>query len=391
MPEHRPSIQLPASIPASSWLAAIIDSSDDAIVSKTLDGIVTTWNRGAERIFGYTAKEIIGQPITLIIPEERRQEEPAILRRLRSGERVDHFETTRRRKDGRLIEVSVTISPVQTPDGRIVGISKIARDITEAKQVERELKTAKEAAVAAREQAVAANRAKDDFLAALSHELRTPLNPVLLTASAGAEDHELPEALRKDFKMIADNIAVQARLIDDLLDYNRLARGKLALSPISLDVHQALREAVAAVRDDIEAKSLRLSFSLDAAEHQVQSDPVRLLQVFWNALRNAVKFTPKGGEINIATLLPEDRTQIEIRFRDTGIGMTPAELEHIFRPFVQGRHAQDRGSAYGGLGLGLAICRSLVEAHRGSIWAESPGPDRGATLIIRLPLERAGA
>ena len=384
-------VRPPPEFSVQDWLGAIISSSDDAIISKTLEGVVTTWNLGAQRIFGYRAEEVIGKPITLIIPEDRLHEEPTILRRLRQGERVDHFETVRRRKDGTLVEVSVTISPVRAPDGRIVGISKIARDITQAKKIERELTAAKEDAVAAKEQALAANQSKDDFLAALSHELRTPLNPVLLMATAAAEDPELSEALRRDFKMIGDNIALQARLIDDLLDFNRLGRGKLALARLPLDVHEAVREAAVAVRDDLLAKSIRLTFSLEAVRHRVVGDPTRLMQIFWNVFKNAVKFTPVAGEIDVFSRVVEDKNQIEIRVEDTGIGMNADELARIFQPFVQGRHAKERASAYGGLGLGLAICRNLVEAHGGSIWAESPGADQGTTLFIRLPLEKSGA
>jgi len=378
---HPPPTKSPPEFSPQDWLGAIIDSSDDAIISKTLDGVITTWNGGAQRIFGYAAEEVIGRPITLIIPEERLHEEPAILRRMRQGERVEHFETVRRRKDGTLVEVSVTISPVRTPDGRIVGISKIARDIMQAKRVERELTQAKE-------EALAASRAKDDFLAALSHELRTPLNPVLLLATAAAEDPEMSEALRQDFKMIADNITLQARLIDDLLDFNRLSRGKLMLARISVDVHEAVREAARAVQDDLQTKSIRLTFALEARRARVLGDPVRLMQVFWNGFKNAVKFTPATGEIDVFSRLIEEKNLLEIRIEDTGIGMSAEELARVFQPFVQGNHARERGSAYGGLGLGLVISRNLVEAHGGSIWMESAGPNQGASLFIRLPLEK---
>ncbi|HEX3730202.1 MAG TPA: HAMP domain-containing sensor histidine kinase, partial [Opitutaceae bacterium] len=252
-------------------------------------------------------------------------------------------------------------------------------DITQAKRSEREL-------TAAKEEALAASKAKDDFLAALSHELRTPLSPVLLLATAAAEDPELPESLRQDFKMIGDNVALQARLIDDLLDFNRISRGKLALVRLSLDVHETVREAARAVQEDILAKSIRLTFALEARRSRLLGDPVRLMQVFWNGLKNAVKFTPTAGQIDVFSRLIEAENLIEIRIEDTGIGMNAEELARVFQPFIQGRHARERSSAYGGLGLGLSIARDLVEAHGGTIWAESAGPNQGASLFIRLPL-----
>ena len=192
-------------VEAQARLAAIIESSDDAIVSKTLDGIIKTWNKGAERIFGWTAEEVIDKPITILIPHDRLDEEPEILLRLRRGERVDHFETIRQTKDGTLINVSVTISPVRDADGRIIGVSKVARDITLQKRFERELLEAKEAAEiarrladSAREQAELASRTKDHFLSVLSHELRTPLTPVLAAVGLLNRDPSLgPEDRRR--------------------------------------------------------------------------------------------------------------------------------------------------------------------------------------------------
>src|SRR5688572_5034252 len=226
-------------IEAQARLAAIVESSDDAIVSKTLEGVITSWNKGAERIFGYTAEEAVGRSITMLIPADRQAEEPEILRRILTGERVDHFETIRQRKDGRLINVSVTISPVRGPGGRIIGASKVARDVTEQKRVEQELKAAKEAAEAA-------SRAKDDFLSVLSHELRTPLTPVLAAVSFLANNPAVTvEELRGHPDMIRRNVETEARLVDDLLDLTRIARGKIRLHFEVADAHAVARNAVA--------------------------------------------------------------------------------------------------------------------------------------------------
>lgn len=238
----------------------------------------------------------------------------------------------------------------------------------------------------ARDEAIAASRAKDDFLAVLSHELRTPLNPVLLIASESAEDAKLSEEVRADFKMVADNISLQARLIDDLLDFNRIVHGKVTLEPRLLDLFGVVRDAAATLHEEIAAKKISLKFSLHGPSPLVFGDPVRLRQVFWNVLKNAVKFTPIGGDIEIGSPPPPHAGEAEVRIRDTGIGMRPEELARIFHPFVQGRHtAAPGGTMYGGLGLGLAISRMLVDCHDGSIVAESPGPNQGSTIVIRLP------
>ena len=231
----------------------------------------------------------------------------------------------------------------------------------------------------ARDDALAANRAKDEFLATLSHELRTPLNPVLLVASDSAEDSALPERVRADFKMIADNISLQARLIDDLLDFNRIVHGKVTLERRPLDLHEVVREATTTIQEEITAKKINLTFSLHAPEHLVSGDPVRLRQVFWNILKNAVKFTPTGGHIEISSPNRSAATEIEVRIRDSGIGMGPEEIARIFHPFVQGRHTdENHHETFGGLGLGLAISAHVAESHHGVHFRREP---RGWTKL----------
>jgi PAS domain S-box-containing protein len=369
----------------SSRLAAIVESSDDAIVSKDLNGIVTSWNRGAERLFGYKAEEIIGRPITILFPPERIDEERDILQRIRCGEHIEHYETVRQRKDGSLVEISLTISPIRKDNNKIIGASKIGRDITRQKQAERELDRA-------HKEVVAASRAKDDFLAALSHELRTPLNPVLLLASDSAENPQLPAEVRAQFATIRNNVELEARLIDDLLDITRITHGKLLLNMDWTDIHAVLKEAIATVRFELDEKQISLSLQLAEDQSVMKGDAVRLQQIFWNVLKNAVKFNTQGGEIKVETSIVEDSGKITIKIIDSGIGMAPEEITHIFNAFSQGGHIAGEGAhRFGGLGLGLTISRMLVELHSGVIFATSGGRDKGSTFVIELPLVQSDA
>jgi signal transduction histidine kinase len=236
----------------------------------------------------------------------------------------------------------------------------------------------------------AASHAKDDFLAALSHELRTPLNPVLLLASDAAADPALTEEVRGRFASIRTSIELEARLIDDLLDLTRITRGILRLEMQPVDAHAVLSAAVAIVRPEAEAKNVGLTVDLAAGERQLHGDGIRLQQVFWNLLKNAVKFTPAGGKIALATSASADRAEWALTISDTGIGLTPDERTRIFEAFVQGEHSRGAdGHRFGGLGLGLAISRTLVEMHAGRIEAASGGRGLGSVFTVTLPLRRA--
>ena len=240
----------------------------------------------------------------------------------------------------------------------------------------------------ARDEALAASRAKDNFLATLSHELRTPLNPVLLLASEAAADATLPAAVRTDFETIARNVTLEARLIDDLLDLTRIAHDKLTLNAVPLDAHGVLRHVLGTMRQEARAKRIELATHLDAAASGVAGDDARLQQVFFNVLRNAVKFTPAGGRIDVGTANPADRPGVlAIDVSDTGIGLTAEELTRVFDPFAQGSAIEGGdGSRYGGLGLGLAIARKIAELHGGSLTGRSGGRGQGATFRLELPL-----
>jgi signal transduction histidine kinase len=233
----------------------------------------------------------------------------------------------------------------------------------------------------------AASDAKDQFFATLSHELRTPLNPALAIVSSLHDDARVPAELREDIALVARNIRLEARLIDDLLDFNRLIKGKLELVTDVMDVHELIVDVVEICREDLEAKNLTLTTHLDAARSAVVADSARLLQVLWNVLKNATKFTPPGGAISIRTRVDGERLRVEIT--DTGIGIEPASLERIFGAFDQGKIPI--AAHFGGLGLGLSIARMFVDLHRGSIAAASDGPGKGATITIELPLCEAPA
>ena len=238
----------------------------------------------------------------------------------------------------------------------------------------------------ARDEALAANAAKDRFLAVLSHELRTPLSPILLLASEHVNDETLPEDVRRAFDMILKNASMEVHLIDDLLDLSRIIHGKLVLHRVPAEIHSILRESVELVSGEIAAKRLKVSVQLDAPYSSASADPLRLKQVFANVLRNAVKFTPGDGAITIRSELTSHGAGLLLTIADTGIGMNEEEIKRAFTPFAQGDHAAaGMMGSFGGLGLGLAIAKQLVEGHGGSIGLESGG--RGTVVSLRLPVE----
>jgi PAS domain S-box-containing protein len=367
---------------ARAHLAAIVESSDDAIVSKTLEGIIRSWNRAAERLFGYTADEAVGQPITLIIPPERVQEEQEILAKLRDGERIDHFETVRVAKSGRRIDVALTISPIRNANGVIVGASKIARDISERKACDQaqqrtigELQRAEEAL---RE----ADRRKDEFLAVLAHELRNPLAPIRY-AVAMAKKQGRSEAERLQAQGIIERqVEHMGRLLDDLLDVSRITRGRLILRRSSVDLDSAVAAARESARPLIEARKHTLVVSLPEERIRLVADPVRLAQVFANLLINAAKYTDAGGRIELSARC--QRGELVVTVRDNGIGISADMMPRVFTLFAQASPALERSE--GGLGIGLALVRGLVELHGGTIDAHSAGVGRGSEFVIRLPL-----
>ena len=368
-------------------LAAIVDTSDDAIVSKNLDGVIQSWNRGAERMFGWTAAEAVGRHITLIIPDERRAEEDDVLARIRRGERVDHFETVRVAKDGRRLDISLSISPVKDGRGRIIGASKIARDVTERRRLEDERDRLLARERQAREEAEISNRTKDQLLAIVSHELRTPLNAILGYARM-LQNGDLDEAARPHaLEVIIRNASAQSRLVEDLLDLSRIVSGRLVFSYQTCALATLVDEALDAVRPAASTKGIAVAtvFAPDVGE--ILCAPDRVRQVVWNLAMNAIKFTPAGGRVQVSVTRAHDTVDIVVT--DDGVGIGAAVLPHVFEPFRQEDSSTTRG--HGGLGLGLALVKYIVELHGGRVYAHSPGKGQGATFTVTLPVAARSA
>lgn len=479
---------------AQARLAAIVESSDDAIISKTLDGIIRTWNKGAERLYGYTAAEAVGQSITLILPPDRLDEEKEILDRLRRGERVEHFETIRMAKDGSLLNVSLTVSPIRDAEGHIIGASKVARDVTRRTQAEAALRRSEEryrtlfksmnegfcviemlydndrpvdykflevnpafeahtglkAAVGrtirelvpdheahwfenygrvavtgepmrfiteakamgrwfdvsayrpggpeSRQIAVLLNditerkhaedalrdadRRKDEFIALLAHELRNPLAPIrngLQVIRLGASD---PNAVSEARAMMERQLGHMVRLIDDLLDVSRIGRNKMELRRSRIALADVITSAVETSRPLIDAGGHSLFVSLPPDPIYLDADLTRLAQVFGNLLSNSAKYTPNGGHIWLTAERRGDDVLVSVR--DDGIGIPPESLGNIFNMFSQVDRSIERST--GGLGIGLALVKGLVEMHGGSVTAECAGAGCGSTFTVRLPV-----
>ena len=529
-------------------LAAIVDSSEDAIISKDLEGTIITWNVGAERMFGYTAEEVIGKSITILMPPDRLAEEPEILRRIRLGDRIEHFETVRQRKDGTLLDISLTVSPIFDQRGKPIGVSKIARDITSRKATETRLDliaqvsdfirtlqnpqelsyavaktvgthldvrrclfdetdlesdleivhkdycdraesvagehrisdyssitsaemargltvvnhdskidprtaadyersyeaTGERAYIAvplmrngrwvaslwasddqprhwtkeevlllqtvgertwtaieklrseverdrllsseqeARDAAEKANQVKDEFLATLSHELRNPLNVILGYSELLMRMPELKESqrLRQMGMALRRNAQAQSQLINDLLDLSRLQTGKISLNHETVSLVAIIDSAVETVQTEATAKNIDIHLKIMDHLLFVEGDRLRLQQIAWNILNNAVKFTPDGGSVSI-TLRGEAHDAV-LAIEDSGQGIDPAFLPSVFEMFRQADSSNSR--CHGGLGIGLALVRQLVALHEGTITAESEGANKGSRFTVRLPL-----
>jgi len=519
---------------AARRLAAIVESSDDAIVSKDLSGVVTSWNRAAEKMFGYSQEEMIGRSIRTIIPDNLQHEEDEVLARIRRGERVEHFETVRRRKDGHRVNISLTVSPIRDLTGRVIGASKIVRDISDRKQADAErqklhevgsivsatldrttiLQTVTDIATdlteaqfgaffynIANEQGESfqlytisgmpreafskfamprnrevfgptgtavvrsaditadprygnnpprdsvpqghlpvrsylavpvkspsrevfgglffghsetgkfterherlalgvaswasvalenarlyvgvqeANRLKDEFLATLSHELRTPLNAILGYARMMRMGILTPRKQTHAVETIERNATALTQIVEDVLDVSRIVSGKMRLAVQPIDLIAIARQSLEAVRPAAETKHIALETAFDVDALSISADPDRLQQVLWNLMSNAVKFTGSGGRVTLA--VTRNDANIEIAVTDSGVGIAPAFLPHVFERFRQAESGTNRER--GGLGLGLAISRELIEMHGGTIRAESPGVGLGSTFRIVLP------
>jgi PAS domain S-box-containing protein len=411
---------------AEAWLAAIVDSSDDAIIGKTLDSVIRSWNAGARRIFGYEASEIIGRSVLTLMPPELQYEEPEIIARLSRGERIDHFETVRLHKDGTRIDVSLSVSPIRDLSGTIIGGAKIARNITEAKRLQvaerdnaqqlqelateleqqveegqslqeeleqtnedltcavHEAQMARAAAERAKHAAEEANAAKSQFLAMMSHELRTPLNAIagyidlLEMGVRGA----LTDPQLSDLARIKHSEETLLRLIEDVLSFAKLESGRLEYHFEDVRLDDVLGSLEAFVAPRLAQKGLTYRIEPCGGDVTVTLDRVKLEQIALNLLSNAVKFTDRG-HVAVRCRVEESRVRVDVR--DTGRGIRAELLDAIFEPFVQGDRALTRTAE--GTGLGLSISRQLARAMGGDITVESV-PNEGSTFTLVLPIRR---
>jgi PAS domain S-box-containing protein len=346
----------------------ILETALDGVVLLNGAGEVVGWNAAAERIFGWRRTEMIGRPLAgSVLP-------PGALDELNQLVAERRVELSAMRRDGTSFPVEWVLNAVGGSQAPL--FVAFVRDITDQKAGQDALRQAKE-------RAEKASQAKDDFLAALSHELRTPLTPVLLSVANMAGDDSLPDPVRGQLAMIERNISLEARLIDDLLDLTRIAKGKLLLRREPCLLHDLLGHAAEIVRDEAQSRGLTLEFEFAARHSTFDGDPARLQQVFWNLLKNALKFTSPGGKVSIRTRDGAEAGVFLAEVRDTGIGFSAEAAEKLFAPFEQGAVINDH--QFGGLGLGLAIARAIVDLHGGRIEAHSDGPGSGATFRIILP------
>ncbi|MGH9928683.1 MAG: PAS domain S-box protein [Pyrinomonadaceae bacterium] len=367
--------------------AAIVESTDDAIIGMDLNGLITSWNNAANELYGYSAEEIIGKNVSVLIPPEHFQDERQILTKIRSGERIVHYETVRMAKNGRRIHVSLTVSPIQDASGTVIGASKIARDITERRRIEAEREELLSREQEARSEAEVANRVKDEFLANLSHELRTPLNAIVGWAGMLRNNKLNPNDAQRAIEIIDRNAKAQTQLIESVLDVSRIVSGKLQFDLRPVDVEKVIEAAVDSMRPAADAKNIRFRVRVGSNIAPVSGDFNRLQQVIWNLLSNAVKFSPSDSDIEVQ--LKTVAAQVQIVVKDKGQGISPDFLPHVFERFRQADASKTK--QFGGLGLGLAIVRHLAEMHGGSVKVESEGQGQGATFTVTLPIMSGGS
>ncbi|SFJ50063.1 PAS domain S-box protein [Planctomicrobium piriforme] len=341
-------------------LAAIVESSDDAIIGQDLQGTILSWNSGAQRLYGYRAEDIIGRPLTALAPPDHADEMPQMLQQIMQGEHIEHFETVRMRVDGTRVDVSLTVSPIRNASGNVIGASKIARDISERKREDRR---------------------KNEFLAILAHELRNPLAAL----RSGLDVLQLPGSDAAETTEILTIMSGQmdhlVRMVDDLLDISRIARGTLELRKSRVSLQQIVKSAVEMCAPGVAAREQKLHVRLPDEDIPLFADNTRLAQAISNLVTNASKYSGRGDPISVTVEKSGDTACI--RVRDVGIGIPPPQLSGIFEMFAQLK--QTSATTQNGMGVGLAIVKRLVELHGGVVEAHSAGPGRGSEFLIRLP------
>jgi PAS domain S-box-containing protein len=367
---------------------AIVESAEDAILSKDLNGIIKSWNPGAERMFGYKPHEIIGKPVTVLIPEEHRDEEPEILARIRRGERIDHYETVRQRKDGSLINISLTVSPIKDERGTVIGASKIARDITERKQTEEALRKAREQLAKANEEleqrvterTAALNEVVaqlEEFSYSVSHDLRAPVRAMQGYAKAAMEDYgdRLDDLGRDYLQRIIRGGGRMDKLIQDVLLYSRLARTQMQLVPVSFE--PLIREVI---QNYPEMQRPHAEILTPEPLLKVMAHEPSLTQALSNLLGNAIKFVPPRTTPKVELKTERRGGKVRLWIRDNGIGIKPQYQARLFGMFERG----NQSGQYEGTGIGLTIVRKAIEKMGGTVGVESDGKT-GSAFWIELP------
>ncbi len=364
-----------------AMLAAIVESSDDAIIGKDLNGIITSWNKGAERMYGYAADEIVGKPISVLIPPSWRDDTTEMLERIKRGEHIVHYETKRMAKDGRVLDVSLSISPIHDAAGKVVGASKIAHDITERKRREAELTRLLESEQEARAEAEKAIRTRDEFLSIAAHELKTPITSLrgfaqTLIRQLSRDGTLNPTQAQKALSHIDKQTVKLTVLINQLLDVSRIEAGRLSLERTPTNI----TELVQGVIDQAQATGQSHAITFQAEPSVILNvDPLRFEQVMRNLLDNAIKYSPANSSIAIDITRPNS-DEVRISVTDLGMGVDPEHRDKIFQRFYQAHI----GGAVEGMGLGLYISRQIIELHGGQLSAEWPETG-GTRFIITLP------
>jgi PAS domain S-box-containing protein len=351
-------------------LAAIVDSSDDTILSKTLEGIITSWNRAAERMFGYSASEAVGRHISLIIPKDRLSEETFIIGQVSQGKKVDHFETIRVTKDGREVAISLSVSPILDETGKVIGASKIARDISEHRAIQQERDRLYE-------QAKALNDKKDEFIGLASHELKTPLTSIsgyLHILNMITTDDRSKSFVGKTLQQVNKLTA----LVSDLLDVSKIEAGKLKLAKRPFELRDVVDDVIELMAHGNHKYQIELETDVDKL--MVNGDAQRIEQVIINFITNAIRYSP--GQSKVIVYLQHEADMVKIGVRDFGIGIARDKLKDVFGRFYR---VDDEGSTISGLGIGLFLAHEVVSRHNGQIWVESE-PGRGSVFWFTLPL-----
>jgi PAS domain S-box-containing protein len=351
-------------------LAAIIATSDDAIVSKTLEGVITSWNKAAMQMFGYTEIEVVGQHISLIIPAERMEEESYIISEISKGNKIDHFHTFRKAKDGRLIPISVSVSPIMNESGKIIGASKIARDISEQLSLQEEK-------ARLYNQIKALNDKKDEFIGLASHELKTPLTSIsgyLQIMEKMVKEEKAKQFLAKTLQQVKKLSA----LVNDLLDVSKIEAGKLSLSVEQFNIREITDDAIELLAHSYPQYELKLHTDVDKLI--ISGDPHRIEQVIINLLTNAIRYSP--GTHLIELFLNQDGANVTLGIKDYGIGIAEDKIKDIFSRFYR---VDDLNPNISGLGIGLYLSQEIIKRHKGTIWADSKFGE-GSTFWFSLPL-----